>query len=105
MGDIEQLGDAHLRQILQREAPPLLFLTGRKRGGLKARERRETVFEQPGRLSAPNTEPLDRCAVERQWRRGDWSDGQPIAPAICNWMRRFMSISSSIGSVLTIGAL
>jgi hypothetical protein len=93
VGDIEQLGDADLRQILQREAPPLFFLPGRERSGLESLERGEAVFEQPGRLSAPNTEPLDRCAVERQWRRGDWSEGQPIAPSIWSWMRRFISIA------------
>jgi hypothetical protein len=93
MCDAEQLRDADLGQILQRKAPPLLFLPGRERGGLEPLERREAVFEQPSRLSAPNTEPLDRCAVERQWRRGDRSDGQPIAPAICSWMRRFISIA------------
>jgi hypothetical protein len=93
VGDIEQLGDADLRQILQGKAPPLLFLPGRERGGLEPLERREAVFQQPGRLSAPNTEPLDRCAVERQWRRGDKSEAQPIAPSIWSWMRRFISIA------------
>jgi hypothetical protein len=45
VGDIEQLGDADLRQILQRKAPPLLFLTGRKRRSLEPLERREAVFQ------------------------------------------------------------
>jgi hypothetical protein len=93
VGDIEQFGDANLRQILQRKTPPLLFLAGRERGGFESLERAEAVFEQPRRLIAPNTEPLDRCAVERQWRRGDRSEGQPIAPSICSWMRRFISIA------------
>jgi hypothetical protein len=64
--DAEQLLDTDQRQVLQRKAAPLLFLPGRPWGGLVAFERGETVFEQPARLTAPNTEPLDRCAVERQ---------------------------------------
>jgi hypothetical protein len=91
--DVEQLVGADLRQVLQRKAPPLLLLAGRKLGGPEALEGGEAVFEQPRRLAAPNTEPLDRFAVERQWRRGDRSEGQPIAPCIWSWIRRFISIA------------
>jgi len=93
VGDIEQLGDVDLGQVLQREAPPLLFLPGRPRRGVETFERGQAVLEQPCRLTPPNTEPLDRCAVERQWRRGDRSEAQPIAPSIWSWMRRFISIA------------
>jgi hypothetical protein len=41
-------------------------LPGRPLGPLEPLERGEAIFEQPGRLTPPNTEPLDRCAVERQ---------------------------------------
>jgi len=63
---IEQLGRANGREALQREAPPLLFLSGRPLGVLEALERGDPVLQQPRGLTAPNTEPLDRFAVERQ---------------------------------------
>ena len=65
----------------------------RPRRARETLEGREAVLEDPARLAAPNTEPLDRCAVERQGRRGDQCGGQPIAPAICSWIRRFISIA------------
>jgi hypothetical protein len=63
---VEQLRDADRRQIAKWEAPPLLFLPGRPRAVIEALERGQPVLEQPAGLAAPNTEPLDRCAVERQ---------------------------------------
>ncbi len=63
---IEQFGGVHTRKVLQRKAAPLLFLPGRPLGLLEPLERGETIFEQPAGLTTPNTEPLDRWAVERQ---------------------------------------
>src|SRR5205823_9922473 len=61
---VDEVGDARVRQIFQREAPPLLLLSRRPVGTLVAIQRTKTVLAQPVGLTAPNTEPLDRFAVE-----------------------------------------
>jgi hypothetical protein len=66
MRHVEELGEAHLRETLEREAPPFLLLPRRPWRRLGSLERRDAVVEQPVRLTAPKTEPLDRFAVERQ---------------------------------------
>jgi hypothetical protein len=91
--NVEELGSADGRQVTKREAAPFLFLPGRPGGLVEALEGGEAVLERPAGLATPNTEPLDRCAVERQWRRGDGGETQPIAPSICSWMSRFISIA------------
>jgi hypothetical protein len=63
---VEELGGVYTRQVLEREPAPLLFLPGRPLGLLEALQRGDAVVAQPAGLSAPNTEPLDRFAVERQ---------------------------------------
>jgi hypothetical protein len=93
MRDVEERREIDLRQAAQREAPPLLLLPGRQLGRLEALQRREPILEQPARLAPSDTEPLDRFAVERQRRRSDGSEAQPMAPCICSWIRRFISIA------------
>jgi hypothetical protein len=78
----------------QGEPPPLLLFAGRPgllgESGGRGHPRRA----QPGRLAAPLTELLDRVPVEQQRDAGALDgDGQPMAPAIWSWMRRFISMA------------
>jgi len=90
----DEVSESGSRQILERKAAPLFFVSRRKAGAQVSLEGRQTVLEQPLRLAPPNTEPLDRFAVERQCRRGRLGGkGHPMAPCICSVIRRFISMA------------
>src|SRR5205814_5364614 len=83
---VDEIREACRWHVLQREAAPLLLLTGGPGRREVPLQGREPTLEEPGWLLAPNTEPLDRFAVERQRRLRGNGDGQPMAPCICRVM-------------------